>query len=630
LDALNPLGFSYTHDGSETTTDSFTFNISDAALSSSATVSVTVSPVNDQPITNNDVYYIGGASYTITKPGVGLLGNDVDPENNDFIAMVVTQPLAGTLVVNEDGTFTYTPNTNSVFNTDSFTYSAIDPFSNSDPNAATVTFNSATLIPVPDSYTLNEGENLVIEEASGLTVNDVDSNDFSIDSLWVVTQPKYGTITLASDFKGGFSYQHDGSENFQDLFEYKIKNSNGDLSEKTFVNLFADNVNDAPTSTGTVVSLNEGAENIFNLSYTDTDSPLTLIDFQTTSEPTNGNIINNGLGNIRYIHNGGETTSDSFTYTVGDGEFTSSQATVSITVLPVNDLPSALAFDITVAEGGTVNPLNFAGTDIETEDSALTFKLVTPPTNGIVTVDNYGVWIYTHNGTETSSDSFTYSANDGTDNGAVSTVNVSVTAVNSSPVTTAGSFTLAEAGNIDYDLKNNASDSDSSAEDKIIIIVSVPSNGSLTDPDNSGAAVTAGTTLAGGVVTYTHGGGENLTDSFTFKANDTNSDSNISKISVTVTALNDLPTIASVNQIALVDNASTVNVDEKDKVDITIQASDVDSTTLTYSIVSAASSGTLTGSDGTVLVNGNTFSGGVLTYTSTASISSDATDSFQV
>ena len=253
LDSNNPLNFSYTHDGSETKTDAFTYNISDGALSSSAIITVNVSEVNDAPSALDDTYYISGAAFSITQPGIGVLGNDVDPEENDFSAVLVTDPSSGTVVLNSDGTFIYTPSTNTttVFNTDSFTYAAVDAISGTKGNAATVTFNLATLIPVPDSYTLNEGETITVDQANGLIANDVDTNNFTIDSLWVFTQPKYGTITLNTDYKGGFTYVHDGSENLRDAFEYKVKNSNGDLSEKAFVNLFASNVNDAPTSTGT-------------------------------------------------------------------------------------------------------------------------------------------------------------------------------------------------------------------------------------------------------------------------------------------------------------------------------------------------------------------------------------------
>ena len=63
---------------------------------------------------------------------------------------------------------------------------------------------------------------------------------------------------------------------------------------------------------------------------------------------------------------------------------------------------------------------------------------------------------------------------------------------------------------------------------------------------------------------------------------------------------------------------------------ISIVANDVDSSTLTYSVVTAPTSGTLTASDGSELANGNTISGGTMTYTHTADITSNATDSFQV
>ena len=342
----------------------------------------------------------------------------------------------------------------------------------------------ATLIPVPDSYALNEGETITVDQANGLIANDVDTNNFTIDSLWVFTQPKYGTITLNTDYKGGFTYAHDGSENLRDAFEYKVKNSNGDLSEKAFVNLFASNVNDAPTSTGTSVTLNEGAESTFSLSYSDSDSSADQITFTIASQPTNGNIIDLGSGSIRYIHNGGETTSDSFTYTVGDGEFTTAASTATITVLAVNDLPTASNLNVTVAEGGTSSAIAVAGTDIETNDNNLTFKLETAASNGTVAISSAGVWTYTHNGTETSTDSFTYSANDGTANGNPATVSITITSVDTSPVTTAVAIALNEGAAATYDLATNTTDSDTNSG-ITYIVVSAPSNGALTDPNLS-------------------------------------------------------------------------------------------------------------------------------------------------
>ena len=622
ISADNPASYTYTHDGSETVTDEFTFNVNDGALSSSATITVAVNPTNDAPIAVDDVYYISATdTIIINKPGVGVLGNDSDPEKNNFTAVLVSNPQNGELTLNSDGTFMFVPqvSTTGAFVTDSFTYAPVDE-SQSQGNTATVTLNAATLIPIPDSYDLNEGENLQVDDATGLLSNDIDLNNFTIDSLWVVTQPKYGTVTVNTDFKGGFSYQHDGSENLQDAFEYKIKNTNGDKSEKALVNLFAANVNDAPTSTGTKVTVNEGSEKTFSLLYSDSDTAANSIQFTISSQPTNGNIIDLGNGSIRYIHNGSETTSDSFTYSVSDGELSlSSPATVSITVTPVNDLPVVYDQPLTVSEGGSIT-VNLEADDVETPGPKLTFKLESEPSNGKASISN-GQLTYTHNGTETTSDTFTYSANDGTENGAPANVIVTINPVNTSPKTTAVTISLNEGAAATYDLSTNSSDSDTNAANLKYILVTAPTNGAITDPGNSNAAVSAGGQLSGTQITYTHNGGETTSDSFTFKVNDGNSDSNTSTSSIAVTAVNDAPTI---------DASGTVSVDEKDQVDITISASDVDSSALTYTVVSTPSKGTIRSSDGSNLTSGNTIPGGVVTYVSTTSINANTTDSFQV
>ena len=623
LESSTPLNFVYTHDGSETTSDVFTFNISDAALSSSKKVTVTVTPVNDVPTANNDNYYIASGGIDVTTAGTGLLSNDVDAEANDMTATLVTNGSSGTATVNSDGTFSYTPSTDNTttFNSDTFTYTAND--GSGDSVAATVTVTLKTLIPKPDTYSLNEGATLQVSADDGVLKNDIDTNNFGLDSITVVTQPKYGTLTL--DHKNGsFSYAHDGTENLKDLFEYKVMNSNEDQSEVTFVNLYMDNVNDAPTSTGTLVSLDEGDEVTFSLAYIDSDTPLSGITFAPTGDdPAHGNVIDNGSGSFRYIHDGGETTSDTFYYTVSDGEYTTDAVAVTIAIAAVNDKPTATALNISVSEGGTVSPLNFAGTDVETTDSSLTYKLVSVPTNGAVSSTDAGVFSYVHNGSETTSDSFQYQAYDGTDYGPPALVTVAVQAVNSSPVTTLVTVTLDEGDSTTYDLATLTTDSDTNSG--IIYKVQVVStNGALTDPNNSNAAVAAGGQLAGSTITYTHNGGETTTDSFTWFANDGNTDSNVSTFSLAVSPVNDAPTI---------DASTTIAVDEQDKVDITLLGSDAEGDALTYTIEALPTGGTLSDSGGVELSVGSVISSAttvIVTYTHTGSISANATDSFKL
>ena len=148
--------------------------------------------------------------------------------------------------------------------------------------------------------------------------------------------------------------------------------------------------------------------------------------------PANGSLTLNGDGTFSYTHNGGETTSDSFSYRANDGTADGNIVTVSITVTPANDAPVAVADSATVAEGGTVTELSSAAfsvlaNDTDAESDPLTAVLVTGPANGSLTLNGDGTFSYTHNGGETTSDSFSYRANDGTADGNIVTVSITVT-----------------------------------------------------------------------------------------------------------------------------------------------------------------------------------------------------------
>ncbi len=75
----------------------------------------------------------------------GVLNNDTDADGDTLTAMLVVGPTNGTLVLNADGSFTYTPSPN-FFGTDAFTYKASD--GTSDSNVATVTI---TVVDMPET-----------------------------------------------------------------------------------------------------------------------------------------------------------------------------------------------------------------------------------------------------------------------------------------------------------------------------------------------------------------------------------------------------------------------------------------------------------------------------------------------
>jgi VCBS repeat-containing protein len=163
------------------------------------------------------------------------------------------------------------------------------------------------------------------------------------------------------------------------------------------------------------------------------------------SGPSHGTLTLNGDGTFSYTHDDAETTSDSFVYEVCDdgSPIECSTATVDITVNPVNDPPDAVNDSATVDEGGTITSLDGSQTsvlwnDSDPEGGTLTVDTtpVSGPSHGTLTLNGDGTFSYTHDGGETTSDSFVYEVCD--DGSPVecsnAAVNITVNPVNDRPV----------------------------------------------------------------------------------------------------------------------------------------------------------------------------------------------------
>ncbi len=115
-------GFDYRPTANFFGSDSFTYSVGIGGVTSNiASVTLTVSPVDDAPVAADDDY-AAGLIAPLSEPAPGVLGNDTDVEGDALTAELVSGPTRGALTLNLDGSFVYTP---SGAPGDSFTYRAV-------------------------------------------------------------------------------------------------------------------------------------------------------------------------------------------------------------------------------------------------------------------------------------------------------------------------------------------------------------------------------------------------------------------------------------------------------------------------------------------------------------------------
>lgn len=513
--------------------DAFTYTANNSAgASAEATVSITVDPVNDEPTAENDAYTIDeDGSLSTTLPSI--LGNDSDPDGDTLTPIVESGPVNGTVVLNADGTFTYTPNAD--FNgVDGFSYFVNDGTSDSDVATVTISINSLNDLPaaVNDEYTLEEDVPLAIDVASGVLANDSDLEGDALSAI-MVAPPVNGTVALNAD--GSFTYTPNANFNGTDGFSYLADDGQGQSLVAT-VTLQVSAVNDVPQAVGDAFTVAEdGTLNIDaagGVLANDTDADLDTLAAALVSGPAHGSLTLNADGSFSYTPEANYNGSDSFTYTASDGQGGAAEATVSITVTPENDSPLAVADGYTTTEDTvfSIGSLGLLSNDSDVDGDTLTAALVSGPANGSVVVNADGSFEYTPNQNFHGEDAFVYSVSDGTLT-SEAIVTMTVTPVNDSPTAADDSYAVDEDQTLTVDaaagLLLNDSDVDGDA-----LIASI-----ATDPVNGSVSVNAD-----GSFVYTPNANFNGSDTFTYTVSDGTLTAT-GTVSITINAIADAPIV---------------------------------------------------------------------------------------
>jgi len=285
---------------------------------------------NHAPVANNDAYTTAeDTPLTVSAPGV--LANDSDADHNPITAKLVSGTSHGTVSLNANGSFTYTPLPN--YNgADSFTYKAND--GSADSNVATVSITVTPVNDAPvannDAYTTAEDTALTVS-APGVLANDTDIDGDALSAV-LVSGPGHGTLSLNAN--GSFTYTPASNYNGADSFTYKANDGSADSNVAT-VNITVTAVNDPPVanndaySTKVNTARSVAAPGVL-ANDGDVDSP--SLTARLVSGTSHGTVTLNSDGSFVYTPASGFQGVDTFTYVANDGQADSNVTTVSITV----------------------------------------------------------------------------------------------------------------------------------------------------------------------------------------------------------------------------------------------------------------------------------------------------------
>jgi len=533
---LNSDGsFVYVHDGSETTSDQFSYYAStDTKDSNLATVSLIIQPVNDPPIAINDVNSTSEDS-PIT---ISVLINDSDPDGDVLFVDWANQPANGS-VSNNGSSITYAPDPD-FFGTDTFTYASTDGSGGQAEATVTIHVTEVNDPPVAqdDSDSTEEDTPVVID----VLFNDSDPDGDEL-TIQIATQPSNSSV-LVSDRK--IVYSPNPASSGLDTFMYTVSDNHGGTSTAS-VTVAVAAINDPPIAQYDEQVTSEDTSITVLVLFNDTDPEGDALVVESISQPRHGTALSDGTSVI-YTPDPDYVGDDAFTYTVSDYNGGTSTATVSIDVLPVNDTPVAQDDAQVTQEDAPISILVLSN-DSDPDGDPLRIESINQPAHGVTSIDGSQL-VYTPSPEFSGSDSFTYTISDGRGGSDSARVAILVETLNDPPIAQNDSASTNESELVTIPVLANDSDIDG---DFLLIE-------SFTQPQD-GSILNARTSLS-----YVPDPGFHGIDSFTYIVTDGNGGSSRATVTISVAEVNDAP-------IAQDDSAIT---DEGDSITILSLLNDSD------------------------------------------------------
>ncbi len=606
------------------------------AVSNPINISISITPVNDAPIAVAD-------TDTVVEDGsttIDILTNDIDIDGTldpATVQIVGTLNPGDPLIVASEGTWTvnlisgqitFTPIADYNGPVTDISYTVRDDLGAiSNPISISVAITD-----INDAPIANVDSDIVAEDGS-VTI-DVLANDTDIDGTFDPTSVQITGTVLPGDplivagegiwtvnsLSGEITFtpETDFDGAVTDI-TYTARDDDGALSNPASVSVTITGSNDAPVA-GAIPNSNTNEDtslgSIDVLSFvTDAEGDIVSV---TAASALNGSVTINGDGSLNYTPNGDYNGTDTISFTIDDGNGGISAGSLDIVVAPVNDDPLAGSPPLSnINEDNALNNINVLthASDIDGDILSVT---IAGSTNGTVTINPDSSLNYTPNLNFNGLDTITYTVDDGNGGTVIGTKFIFVNAVNDAPVANDDSDTVAEDGSVAINILGNDIDLDGTLDPSRIQITGTASAG---DPLVVPGEGTWTINTATGEITFTPEADYTgpVTDiSYTVEDN-SGAVSNPATVSVSITAVNDIP-------VAVADS-DTVFEDSLITIDVLANDSDLDGTLMpaTVQISGTASAGDplAVSGEGTWTINTLT---GEITFTPEADYDGSVTD----
>ena len=321
----------------------------------------------------------------------------------------------------------------------------------------------------------------------------------------------------------------------------EVQDTSG-LIQTASITIMLNDINDAAVLiTNIPLNVSEGGTAVLDdslLQTTDQDDSANSLIYLVLQSPARGTLLVNGLsatsftqsdldlGRVTYQHDGSNTSIDSFDFSVSDGVGTATTGTFVIAINPVNDAPTAMDDLVIVNEGQNYHGVaaELLANDFDSEGPSLTALLVSGPAHGTITLNPDGSFVYQHDGTETTTDSFQYRVNDGSLNSNIATVLLQVIPVNDAPLGVADDHAIFAGFTLRDLVGVLANDGDLENDPLIAVLVSPAAHGSVT-------------LNANGSFEYSPNAGYFGTDTFSYVPNDGSLSGNLTVVTIHVQAV---------------------------------------------------------------------------------------------